>query len=168
MSKKSEDLTKMIRQIELEVEDLNVEINNCGNIEYASDYMLKFQKYVMLIMLGLGSIFGGIVNSGNILFGILMGGLYSSLISVFPVLISVIFFGSIKKWCNNKIKNNREEIETYLSLRDIFEEDLQNLKENDIVIESTNDKDLDKNYNLYVEEVLPKLNNKTKKRILKK
>jgi len=134
--------------------------------------MIKFQKYILLIIVLFGLFFGGFSNINNLLGGMLKGACYGFFGALIPVIVSYLYYGIVKIITNKKIKNLDMDITTYKVLRKFYNNELTKVKNNELGFEpmETIEIDYEKEYNNIINRQ-PRVDNsvnKPKKLVLKK
>lgn len=172
MNNEINKISNLIRLTDERVDNLNREKSNWGNVIYVSDTMIKFQKYLLLIVVLFGFLFGGFSNINNLLVGMLKGACYGFFGALIPVVFSYLYYGIVKIISNQKIKKLDMDITTYKVLRKFYDNELTKVKNNELGFEpmETIEIDYDKEYNKLISNE-PRKNNsvtKTKKLVLKK
>lgn len=124
-----------IKFIESFIESLLVERKEYEDSVNLANKMIKFQKYITLIMLIVGFCFGGLTNSSSFIVSSLSGGFHGFLISIPISLFSYLYWGIVRKKYNNKISYIDANIENALEMKRSIESEI--LKENNREINSS-------------------------------
>lgn len=165
-------LNSMIQLMNIKIEELSSQRNNCGNIVFVCEHMLKIQKYIIVIGSLICLICNGFIDISNFVVSALVNGISGVLGISIAVATMMLYFGIAKMVFSKKYKKLETEISVTEDLKREYELELRKLKEqkkdnvvsseNTIYVESYH-KELTEIVNNRISEVI-----KPKKRTLKK